>query len=71
VPVAQDASLLDGRIGHDGNGSRPAPRQKIGLDASPREIVQNLVGGNGITAGKRSQLLHVADIEIAHAPGLD
>src|SRR5262245_25405832 len=69
--VAQDAALVDGRIRHDRDMARSAPEQKIGLDAPPRKIVEDLVGGDAAAAGKPSELLHVADVEIAHPPSLD
>src|SRR5262245_48273845 len=67
---ASNAALLDGRIGHDGNTTRAAPRDGIGLDASPREIIEHLIGGNG-AAEQRRQLLHVVGVEITYAPSLD
>src|SRR6185369_3782224 len=53
------------------NATRAGPRDEVGLDAPPREIVEHLVGGDGVAAGKRGKLLHVVNVEIAHAPRLD
>ena len=45
--------------------------QQVVLDAAPREVIEHLVGRGGAAAGKRRQLRHVGDVEIAHAPVAD
>ena len=44
-----------------------APGQKLEFDAAPSEVVEDLIGGAGVAALQREQLLHVVDIEIADA----
>jgi len=53
--------------------NRMATERKIqGIQLKATGILEeDLVGGDGVTAGKGGKLLHIADVEIAHAPNLD
>src|SRR3974390_1397891 len=67
--MREDAALLDRRISHDWNVTLAAPWHQVEFDAAPAEIVQHLVGGARIAPARLRDLLHFAEIEIAHAPG--
>jgi hypothetical protein len=58
------AAVTDGRIRHDRNLVRVAPRQKIELDFAILQIVQNLICCTFVTVFQRQQFLHVVDIEV-------
>src|SRR5262249_27763391 len=59
------------RIGHDEQLARPAPWKEIGLDAAPREVIEDLIGSHGIAAWYRRQRLHVCKVEITDTPRPD
>jgi len=55
------------RIRHDGNAPLPTPWLQIPLDASMRQVVQQLIGSDLITARQSGRLLHVVDVKITYA----
>jgi len=66
--LRQYSPLPERGIGHDRNSAAPALGQQLPLDAALAQVVEHLVGGAGGSSRKRQQLVHVARIEIAHAP---
>jgi hypothetical protein len=71
LAAAQQAALLDRRIGHDRDSTLAAPRHEIPFDAAPGEIVQHLVGLYFVAARQSDELRHFGDVEIADAPAAD
>jgi hypothetical protein len=69
--TAEQPTLLDGRVGHDGDASCCAPGQQIAFDATARQVIEDLVGLHGVSAGSLEQSLHVREVEITHAPVSD
>src|SRR6185437_4260694 len=65
-PVAQNPALLDRGVGHDADAVLRAPGQHIPFDAAACQVVEHLIGG-----GRGAELLHLACVEIAHAPMAD
>ena len=64
-------ALVDGRVGHQRHLPRALPGQQVELDAAAAERVPHLVGAAGRAAGHGHQLLHVVQVEVAHAPVAD
>ena len=69
--VADQPALLDRRVGHGRDAAFAAPGQQVVFDAAPGEVVEDLVGLYGAPAGKGRELLHVREVEVAHAPAAD
>src|SRR5258706_5334604 len=68
---AQQAPLVERRIGHDGNPAPLTPRDQIELDPPLAQIVHHLIGCDVFSVGKFDNLLHLANVEIADAPMAD
>src|SRR5262249_9075667 len=56
------------RIRHDRYALALAPWQHVTLDAAIAEAVGDLVGGAAVAFWYTEQLVHVADLEVGHAP---
>ena len=48
--VAEQATLLDWRIGHDRKTELPAPNQEVELYPPVRQVIENLIGRDDIAA---------------------
>src|SRR4030088_2474234 len=66
--MVEQPPLLDRRIGHDRDVSAAAPRHQIVLNATPREVIEYLIGRNLRAAVESPKLDHVYYVEIADAP---
>src|SRR5439155_20645115 len=64
----REQSLLDGRVRHDRAMPPAHPGQEIPLDAAAFEVVEDLVRHDALEAAlDLCELLHVVDVEVAHA----
>ena len=60
----QLTALTDRRIRHDRDLVRLAPRQKIELDFTILQIVQNLICCAFVAVCQRQEFLHIVDVEV-------
>ena len=66
--VRQKTRLLDRRVGHERNLPLLAPGQQIPFDPAPCQVIEDLVGGDGVSAGLGTEFFHVVRIEVADTP---
>src|SRR4029077_18052935 len=65
--VAENAALLERGIRHDRDPPLAAPRDQLVLRAAAAEVEEDLVGGDGFSAGYPDPFLHVARFVIFYA----
>src|SRR6202011_3068693 len=69
--IVEDSPLFDRRISHDWNMTLAAPRKQIVFGATPRQVIQHLVGRDALASIQGNKLLHIRDVKIADAPVTD
>src|SRR5215471_932332 len=63
--VAQHVAGSERRIRHDRDFMLAAPRDEIPFGATMREVIENLICGNGLAARQSRPFCHIGAIEIA------
>src|SRR6185436_3462635 len=67
----EEPALLDRRVGDYWNPALAAPGHQREFDAAARQVIEHLIGRDGIAAVKRAEFFEVCDVEITHTPVAD
>ncbi len=69
--LPQQRPLAQRRIGHHHDAAPAALLEQLPFDAAAAEVIEHLVGRAVLALRHARQLVHVVDVEVAHAPGVD
>src|SRR5256885_10058125 len=69
--MVNELSIADLSNRKDGESEATEEGKQIPFDAAQTKVIEHLICGAAAAVGNRKELVHVASVEIRHAPGAD